>query len=126
VSNPEIDWSKQSFNGIDSSHTEHVQRSEVFIFKHCTFLKCIQARHPVKKPAVQPHLSSSSMSQFIVFRFFMGCKLSVGELQVWRSTDELVGFGGAPAVLGGGTIADLMSQEQRGTAMDVWLMGPSQ
>jgi MFS family permease len=69
---------------------------------------------------------SSSMSQFIVFRFFMGCKLPVGELQVWRSTDELVGFGGAPTVLGGGTIADLMSQEQRGTAMGVWLMGPSQ
>lgn len=44
---------------------------------------------------------------FITFRFFMGC------------------FGGAPLVLGGGTIADLISREQRGTAMVVWMMGPS-
>lgn len=51
---------------------------------------------------------ASSMSQFIVFRFFMGC------------------FGGAPLVLGGGTIADLISREQRGTAMVVWMMGPSE
>ncbi|KAH7138270.1 major facilitator superfamily domain-containing protein [Dendryphion nanum] len=50
---------------------------------------------------------ASSMSQFIVFRFFMGC------------------FGGAPLVLGGGTIADLISREQRGTAMVVWMMGPT-
>jgi hypothetical protein len=28
-------------------------------------------------------------------------------------------------VLGGGTIADLIHREQRGTAMSVWLMGPS-
>lgn len=28
-------------------------------------------------------------------------------------------------VLGGGSIADLIEREQRGTAMSVWLMGPS-
>lgn len=28
-------------------------------------------------------------------------------------------------VLGGGTIADLIDREQRGTAMVVWMMGPS-
>jgi hypothetical protein len=45
---------------------------------------------------------ATNMAQFVVFRFFMGC------------------FGGAPIVLGGGTIADLISREQRGTAMAVW------
>ncbi|KAF2267682.1 MFS general substrate transporter [Lojkania enalia] len=51
--------------------------------------------------------TASNMSMFIVFRFLMGC------------------FGGAPLVLGGGTIADLISCEQRGTAMVVWMMGPT-
>ncbi|EUC41983.1 hypothetical protein COCMIDRAFT_8389 [Bipolaris oryzae ATCC 44560] len=50
---------------------------------------------------------ATNMTQFIVFRFFMGC------------------FGGAPMVLGGGTIADLIPREQRGTAMSVWIMGPT-
>lgn len=50
---------------------------------------------------------ASNMGMFIVFRFFMGC------------------FGGAPMVLGGGTIADLIPREQRGTAMAVWMMGPT-
>ncbi|KAF1950325.1 MFS general substrate transporter [Byssothecium circinans] len=50
---------------------------------------------------------STNMSMFIVFRFFMGT------------------FGGAPIVLGGGTIADIVSREQRGTAMSVWMMGPT-
>lgn len=51
---------------------------------------------------------ASNMGQFVVFRFLMGC------------------FGGAPMVLGGGTIADLIPREQRGTAMAVWMMGPSE
>lgn len=51
---------------------------------------------------------ATNMGQFVVFRFFMGC------------------FGGAPMVLGGGTIADLIPKEQRGTAMAVWMMGPSE
>ncbi|CAN9084950.1 unnamed protein product [Alternaria alternata] len=50
---------------------------------------------------------ATNMAQFVVFRFFMGC------------------FGGAPMVLGGGTIADLIPREQRGTAMAVWMMGPT-
>jgi hypothetical protein len=40
---------------------------------------------------------------------------------LWHTAKALVlislGFGGAPMVLGGGTIADLISREQRGTAM---------
>jgi hypothetical protein len=28
-------------------------------------------------------------------------------------------------VLGGGTIADLIPRHQRGTAMSIWMMGPS-
>lgn len=51
---------------------------------------------------------ATNMTQFVMFRFFMGC------------------FGGAPMVLGGGTIADLIPREQRGTAMAVWMMGPSE
>jgi MFS family permease len=35
------------------------------------------------------------------------------------------GFGGAPLVLGGGTIADLIPRQQRGTAMAIWVMGPT-
>jgi MFS family permease len=35
------------------------------------------------------------------------------------------GFGGAPLVLGGGTIADLVPRQQRGTAMAIWVMGPT-
>ena len=50
---------------------------------------------------------ASNMTSFIVFRFLMGC------------------FGGAPMVLGGGTIADLIHREQRGTAMAAWMMGPT-
>ena len=50
---------------------------------------------------------ATNMGMFIVFRFLMGC------------------FGGAPMVLGGGTIADLIPREQRGTAMALWMMGPS-
>ena len=50
---------------------------------------------------------ASNMGMFIIFRFFMGC------------------FGGAPMVLGGGTIADLIHREQRGTAMAAWMMGPT-
>jgi len=51
---------------------------------------------------------ATNMAQFVVFRFLMGC------------------FGGAPMVLGGGTIADLIPREQRGTAMAIWMMGPSE
>ncbi|KAL9076669.1 MAG: hypothetical protein Q9157_003586 [Trypethelium eluteriae] len=43
----------------------------------------------------------------IGFRFLSGCA------------------GSAPITLGGGTIADVISREQRGTAMSVWIMGPS-
>jgi len=50
---------------------------------------------------------ATNMGMFITFRFFMGC------------------FGGAPLVLGGGTIADLIPREHRGTAMAVWMMGPT-
>lgn len=51
--------------------------------------------------------ASENMGVFVVLRFLNGC------------------VGGAPIVLGGGTIADLMSPEQRGTAMAVWFIGPT-
>ncbi|KAF2751627.1 MFS general substrate transporter [Sporormia fimetaria CBS 119925] len=50
---------------------------------------------------------SSNMTMFIVFRFIMGC------------------FGGCPLTVGAGTIADIIPKEQRGTAMSVWMMGPT-
>ncbi|KAJ4982618.1 major facilitator superfamily transporter [Stagonosporopsis vannaccii] len=50
---------------------------------------------------------STNMGMFIVFRFLMGT------------------VGGAPMVLGGGTIADLIPREQRGTAITIWMMGPT-
>ncbi|KAF2849323.1 MFS general substrate transporter [Plenodomus tracheiphilus IPT5] len=50
---------------------------------------------------------AGNMAQFVIFRFLMGC------------------FGGAPMVLGGGTIADLIPRQQRGTAMALWMMGPT-
>lgn len=46
------------------------------------------------------------MSSLIVFRFFAGV------------------FGIAPITNGGGTIADLMRPEKRGSAMSVWAIGP--
>jgi len=50
---------------------------------------------------------SSNLNMLIAFRFLSGA------------------VGAAPLALGGGTIADLMSREQRGNAMTVWMMGPS-
>ncbi|QDS77377.1 hypothetical protein FKW77_005756 [Venturia effusa] len=50
---------------------------------------------------------SSSLNQLIVFRFFAGS------------------FGAAPLALGGGTIADVASKEQRATAMAIWVLGPT-
>ena len=50
---------------------------------------------------------SSDLNMLIGFRFLSGCA------------------GAAPLALGGGTIADVISREQRGTAMSVWMSGPS-
>jgi MFS family permease len=50
--------------------------------------------------------ASTSLSMLIVFRFFAGL------------------FGVCPVTLGGGTIADVTTREQRGKAMAAWLMGP--
>ncbi|KAE9993265.1 hypothetical protein EG327_005872 [Venturia inaequalis] len=50
---------------------------------------------------------STSLNQLIVFRFFAGS------------------FGAAPLALGGGTIADVTSKEQRATAMAIWVLGPT-
>ncbi|TID18816.1 major facilitator superfamily domain-containing protein [Venturia nashicola] len=50
---------------------------------------------------------SSSLNQLIIFRFFAGS------------------FGAAPLALGGGTIADVASKEQRATAMAIWVLGPT-
>lgn len=47
-----------------------------------------------------------SMSSLIAFRFLAGC------------------FGIAPITNGGGTIADIMPPEKRGSAMSIWAIGP--
>jgi len=50
---------------------------------------------------------SKTMGMLIAFRFIAGS------------------FGAAPLALGGGTIADLITRDQRATAMSVWVIGPS-
>lgn len=49
---------------------------------------------------------STSLDMLIAFRFLAGC------------------VGSSPLTLGGGTIADLIPREERGTAMAVWVAGP--
>lgn len=49
---------------------------------------------------------SSNLGMFIAFRFLDGC------------------VGSTPLVLGGGSIADLITQEKRGGIMAIWAMGP--
>ncbi|KAH7034290.1 major facilitator superfamily domain-containing protein [Macrophomina phaseolina] len=49
---------------------------------------------------------STSLSMLIAFRFLAGC------------------VGASPLTLGGGTIADVIPREQRGTAMAIWVAGP--
>jgi multidrug resistance protein len=50
---------------------------------------------------------SKSLNMLIVFRFVAGC------------------VGAAPLTLGGGTIADLMTQAQRAKALSFWVLGPT-
>ena len=49
---------------------------------------------------------STNVGMFLAFRFLCGCA------------------GSAPLTLGGGSIADIMPQEKRGTAMAVFAVGP--
>ncbi|EOD48443.1 mfs multidrug transporter [Neofusicoccum parvum] len=49
---------------------------------------------------------STNLGMLIAFRFLAGC------------------VGASPLTLGGGTIADLIPREQRGTAMAIWVAGP--
>lgn len=67
---------------------------------------------------------AANMGQFITFRFFMGSKYIIRSFM--HNILTVIAFGGAPMVLGGGTIADLIPRHQRGTAMAVWMMGPSE
>lgn len=60
---------------------------------------------------------------FVIFN--IACALSI-------NLDMLIAFrflagsvGSAPLALGGGTIADTMSTQQRGTAMAIWMSGPT-
>ncbi|KAL8745393.1 MAG: hypothetical protein Q9184_007879, partial [Pyrenodesmia sp. 2 TL-2023] len=50
---------------------------------------------------------STSTNMLIMFRFLAGC------------------FGSAPITIGGGTITDIMPQENRGKAMAIFIMGPT-
>lgn len=56
--------------------------------------------------------------------FTVGCALStnMGMLIAFRFLAGLVGAG--PITIGGGTIADLTTIQQRGTAMSIWSLGP--
>ncbi|KAF2759379.1 MFS general substrate transporter [Pseudovirgaria hyperparasitica] len=49
---------------------------------------------------------SNSYGMLVAFRFLMGCA------------------GSAPLTIGGGTIADMMPPERRGSAMAIWALGP--
>jgi MFS family permease len=55
----------------------------------------------------------------------MGCMSFSNESSDMNDIDIFTGVGGAPMVLGGGTIADLIPRNQRGTAMAIWMIGPS-
>src|SRR6266699_7007825 len=59
---------------------------------------------------------------FIIFT--IGCALStdMNTLIAFRFLSGLVAAG--PTAIGGGTIADLTTPEQRGTAVSVWSLGP--
>ena len=49
---------------------------------------------------------SSNLNMLVAFRFFEGCA------------------GSAVITMGGGTVADLFVQAERGTAISIWSMGP--
>ncbi|KAI9691246.1 MAG: hypothetical protein M1820_009823, partial [Bogoriella megaspora] len=57
------------------------------------------------------HSTNEQLESFVVSVYVLG--FACGPL------------GAAPVALGGGTIADVISTEQRGTAMGVWMMGPT-
>ncbi len=59
---------------------------------------------------------------FVVFSVACGLSQNMGTLVAFRF---LLGCAGAsPLTLGGGTIADMIPQEQRGASMAIWAMGP--
>jgi MFS family permease len=60
---------------------------------------------------------------FVVFNICCATSKTLGALVAFRFLAGSVGS--APLTLGGGTIADLISREQRATAMSVWVLGPS-
>lgn len=59
---------------------------------------------------------------FIGFTIACGRAQSMGELCVYRFLQGV--WGVCPITIGGGTIADLMPPEKRGSAMAIWAMGP--
>jgi multidrug resistance protein len=63
-----------------------------------------------------------SNALFVVFTIACAVSSNLGMLVAFRFLDGCVGS--TPLVLGGGTIADLISQEKRGGIMAVWAIGP--
>lgn len=63
-----------------------------------------------------------SMVGFVVFTVACGVAPDLNSLIAFRFLSGL--FGSTPLCLGGGTIADLYIQEQRGGVMSIWAMGP--
>jgi multidrug resistance protein len=63
-----------------------------------------------------------SNALFVVFTIACAVSSNLGMLVAFRSLDGCVGS--TPLVLGGGSIADLISQEKRGGIMAIWAIGP--
>jgi MFS family permease len=63
-----------------------------------------------------------SNALFVVFTIACAVSSNLGMLVAFRFLDGCVGS--TPLVLGGGSIADLISQEKRGGIMAIWAIGP--
>ncbi|KAH8706039.1 major facilitator superfamily transporter [Talaromyces proteolyticus] len=59
---------------------------------------------------------------FIIFTVACGLATNINMLVAFRFLAGLVGA--APIAIGGGTIADVTTMKQRGTAMSIWSLGP--
>ncbi|KAJ9638196.1 hypothetical protein H2199_006883 [Coniosporium tulheliwenetii] len=88
-------------------------------------------------PQIMEEFGSSSelLAGFVVSVYVLGFAfgpLVVAPLSEITNLDMLIAFrffagsvGSAPLALGGGSIADTISREQRGTAMALWMSGPT-
>ncbi|KAL8768282.1 MAG: hypothetical protein Q9209_005421 [Squamulea sp. 1 TL-2023] len=59
---------------------------------------------------------------FVIFTIACAVSSNLNMLIAWRFFEGV--FGSAPLTIGGGTIADIVVQEERGGYMAIWAMGP--